>query len=115
MMERRSTLEQARRVFLGAQELEDEHAFRAILSGLACTGLQWGGLLGLLGILILVPVNVVLLGRPAAWWYAAGLGPEAFVLWDKVVVAIVCVGALGLGRSGCRLAVSRSAAGPWRF
>ncbi|MFB6279525.1 MAG: response regulator [Salinibacter sp.] len=109
-MERRSTLEQARQVFFGTQALEDESEFEATLAGLACAGLQWGGLLGLLGILILVPVNVVLLGRPTAWWYSGGAGPEAFVLWDKAVVAALCVGAVWIGRSACRLSVSRGAA-----
>jgi hypothetical protein len=71
-MDRHSTLEQVRQVFFGAQALEDEPEFEATLAGLACTGLQWGRLLGLLGVPILVPVNVVLLGRPTAWWYSGG-------------------------------------------
>jgi signal transduction histidine kinase/CheY-like chemotaxis protein len=110
-MERRSTLEQARQVVFGAQALEDEPEFRTILAGLACTGLQWGGLLGLLGILILVPVNVVVLGRPTAWWYSAGMGPEAFVLWDKALVAALCGGAVWVGRTADRLSVGRGVAG----
>lgn len=110
-MEHGSLLEQARRVFFGGGRLEEESDFAATLAELACTGLQWGGLLGSVGILILVPVNVLILGRPTAWWYLPATGPEVFVLWDKAVVAFLCGGAVWMGRSECGLAVSRSAGG----
>ncbi len=107
-MERRSYIEQARRVFLAADTLEEEREFRATLSGLACTGLQWGGLIGIVGLLIHIPVNIFLLGRPTAWWYSAAATPEVFVLWDEVVVALLCGGAIWAGRAECRLSVARA-------
>lgn len=108
-MERQGFIERTRRVVFGAGKLEEESEFKAALSDLACTGLQWGGLLGILGILILIPVNVLLLGRPTAWWYPATRTPEVFVLWDEVVVALLCGGAIWIGRAERRLSVARMA------
>jgi signal transduction histidine kinase/CheY-like chemotaxis protein len=108
-MESQRYIEQARRVLLGAGELEEDREFEAALAELACTGLQWGGLIGIAGLLIHIPVNIVLLGRPTAWWYSAAATPEAFVLWDEVVVAVLCSGAVWIGRAECRLSVARTA------
>ena len=108
-MERRSYIEQARRVVFGTAELEDEREFEATLAGLARTGLQWGGLLGILGVAILIPVNVLLLGRPTAWWYSAAMTPEVFVFSDEIVVALLCGVAIGVGRTEGRLSVVRTA------
>jgi len=108
-MERRSYLEQARRVVFGAGELEDDDEFEATLAGLACTGLQWGGLLGILGVAILIPVNLLLLGRPAAWWYSAAMTPEVFVFADEIIVALLCGLAIWVGRTERRLSVARTA------
>ena len=107
-MEHRSYIEQARRVVFGAGKLEDEREFEATLAGLACAGLQWGGLLGILGVAILIPVNVLLLGRPTAWWYSAAMTPEVFVFSDEIVVAFLCVVAIGVGRTERRLSVARA-------
>ena len=108
-MERQGYLEQARRVVFGAGTLEEESEFEATLAGLACTGLQWGGLLGILGVLLLIPVNILLLGRPTAWWYSVPMTPDVFVVWDEVVVALLCSVAIGVGRVECRLSVARTA------
>jgi len=111
-MDTHGSIEQARRVLVGAGRLEEEDPeFRTVLAGLARTGLRWGGLLGLLGILILVPVNVGLLGRPTAWWYPASGAAGPLVLWDKVVVALLCGGAVWAGGTQCRLSVARAVGG----
>lgn len=107
-MERRSAIEQAHRVFFNAGEMEDEREFEATLAGLACAGLQWGGLLGIVGIFVLVPVNLLLLGRPTAWWYPTPMTPDILVLWDKAVVLLLCGGAVWVGRLECRLSVGRA-------
>ncbi len=70
-----------------------------------------GGLLGIVGILILVPVNVGLLGRPVAWWYPGGGGTEALVLWDKALVTLLCAGAVWAGRTRSRVSVARAVGG----
>ncbi len=98
-MDPRGSIEQARRVVVGAGRLEEESEFRSVLAGLACTRLQWGGLLGIVGVLILVPVNVGLLGRPVAWWYPGSRAAEVFVLWDKALVTLLCAAAVWPGRT----------------
>ena len=108
-MERQGYIERARRVVFGAGKLEEESEFETTLSGLACTGLQWGGLLGILGVLLLISVNVLLLGRPTAWWGSATRTPEVFVLWDEIVVALLCGAAVWIGRAECRLSIARTA------
>ena len=110
-MDPRGSIEQARRIAVGAGRLEEESEFRSVLAGLACTGLQWGGLLGIVGVLILVPVNVGLLGRPVAWWYPGGGGTEALVLWDKALVTLLCAGAVWAGRTRSRVSVARAVGG----
>lgn len=106
-MERDDYVRRARRVFLAPRELEEEPTFRTALAQLACTGLQWGGGLGIVAVVILVLVNVLLLGRPTTWWYPAAVTPEAFVLWDKVVAVLLCGAAVGIGRTHCRLSTGR--------
>jgi signal transduction histidine kinase/DNA-binding response OmpR family regulator len=108
-MEPPSYTERARRVFLAPGALEDDSAFTSTLAGLANTGLQWGGLLGMTGVLILILVNWGLLGRPVSWWYPAANATAALVLWDKVLVLVVCGVAVVLGRSNCTLTVGRVA------
>jgi len=110
-MDTRGPIDSTRHVVFRAGRLEEEPEFRSVLAGLAGTGLRWGGLLGLLGILILVPVNVGLLGRPAAWWYPAAGAAEPFVLWDKVVVALLCGAAIWVGWARWRLSVARTVGG----
>ena len=108
-MDSPSYTERARRVFLAPGALEDDSAFTSTLAGLANTGLQWGGLLGVTGVLILILVNWGLLGRPVSWWYPAANATAALVLWDKVLVLVVCGVAVALGRSNCSLTVGRVA------
>ncbi|WP_263841882.1 hypothetical protein [Salinibacter sp.] len=79
-MDPRESIKQARRIVVEAGRLEEEPEFRSTLAKLACTGVQWGGLLGIVGVLILVPVNVGLLGRPVAWWYPEVGAAGSFVL-----------------------------------
>jgi signal transduction histidine kinase/DNA-binding response OmpR family regulator len=107
-MEQDESLTSAQRVFLQPSALEEEADFQATLAQLACTGLQWGGGLGLLGLLILVPVNVFLLGRPVAFWYPSPVTPEVFVLWDEAVGALLCSAAIWVGATQCRLSVART-------
>lgn len=102
-------VEQAGRVLLAPSTLEEERAFRVTLARLAGTGLQWGGLLGLVGVFVLVVLNAFLLGRPTMWWYPDPVVPEAFVLWDKVGVGLLCMGAVVVGRAGGRLSLGRTA------
>lgn len=85
-MMRRDVSEHARRVFLTPGQLEDDADFTWTLRELTATGLQWGGLLG----------------RPTSWWYPEPVTETVFVLWDKVVVLLACVGAIALGRAGGR-------------
>jgi signal transduction histidine kinase/DNA-binding response OmpR family regulator len=108
MAEPDSDRELVRRVFLQPGGLEDEEAFRERLTTLTQTGLQWGGLVGVVGVLALVLVHWGLLGRPATWWYPASMSPDVFVLWDKAVVVGVCLAAVGLGARRCRLWVGRA-------
>jgi len=108
-MEPASYSERARRVFFRPRVLEDDSAFKATLAQLAGTGLQWGGVLGITGILILILVNWGLLARPVSWWYPAANAVDALVLWDKTMVLVACGGAVALGRAGCRLAIGRMA------
>ena len=67
-MEPPTHAERARRVFFEPHVLEKDSAFESTLAQLAGTGLQWGGLLGITGVLILILVNWGLLGRPMSWW-----------------------------------------------
>jgi len=108
-MDPRGSVEQVRRIVFKAGRLEEEGAFRSVLAELARTGLQWGGLIGVLGVLILVPVNVGLLGRPVAWWYPEGGAAAPLVLWDKIVVVLLCGAAIWVGRMQCRVSVARAA------
>jgi len=106
-MDRQTSLERARQVFLSPRTLEEDSRFAATLTRLTQTGLQWGGLLGIAGVTVLVLVHAGLLGRPTAWWYPASFSSDIFVLWDKAVVVAVCAGAIALGRAKCRLTVGR--------
>jgi signal transduction histidine kinase/CheY-like chemotaxis protein len=106
-MEPRTYAERARRVFFEPHVLEEDAEFESTLAQLAGTGLQWGGLLGITGVLILIVVNWGLLGRPVSWWYPAANAADALVLWDKAVVLAVCSGAVALGRAGCGLSMGR--------
>jgi len=108
-MDAPSYAERARRVFLTPGSLEEDPAFESTLAGLASTGLQWGGLLGLTGVFILILVNWGFLGRPVNWWYPAANATAALVLWDKVIVLILCAGAVALGRFNSTLTVGRVA------
>lgn len=110
-MQRRDVIEHARRVFLTPGQLEDDTEFKSTLTELSATGLQWGGLLGIIGILILVLVHMGLLGRPTTWWYPEPVTETVFVLWDKVVGLLACAGAIALGWTGCRLSTGRLAGG----
>jgi signal transduction histidine kinase/DNA-binding response OmpR family regulator len=106
-----SVFDVARPVLFRPGALEDEPAFRSTLTQITCTGLQWGGLVGLVGVLVLVAVHAGVLGRPVAWWYPASMSPDVFVLWDKVLVVGACGGLLALGRAGCRVSVGRVVVG----
>ena len=107
-MSQDSNLDRARRVFFEPGALESDPAFRSTLARLAARGLQWGGLLGIAGVLVLLPVNALLLGRPTLWWYPAPMSLDAFVLWDKAAVLLLCAGAVGLGRARLSLSATRS-------
>ena len=104
----RDPLDRARRVFFEPGTLESDPSFRSTLARLASTGLQWSGLLGIVGVLILVPVNTLLLGRPTLWWYPTPVTPEAFVLWDKGAVLLLCAGAVWVGRADGPLSFTRA-------
>ena len=106
-MEERTYAERVRRVFLAPRTLEEDREFRETLAEVMRTGLQWGGLVGALGLLVLVLLKVTVLGRPTMWWYPEIITPATYVLWDKAVVVSACVGAIALGRSGCRLSTGR--------
>jgi len=110
-MMRRDDIDRVRRVFLNPGEMERDRDFRATLSRLTDTGLQWGGLVGLIGVGVLVLVHVSLLDRPTMGWYPESMSPEVFVLWDKAVVVLACGVVIALGRIGTRLAVGRFAGG----
>jgi hypothetical protein len=107
-MEERSYVERARRVFLNPSALEADDAFASTLAQLAGTGLQWGGLVGIVGVAVLILVNGGLFGRPFTWWYPSPNATQPFVLWDKTAVLAVCGSAIVLGRAGCRLSVGRT-------
>ena len=107
-MSQDTDLDRARRVFFEPGALEADRSFRSALTRLAGTGLQWSGLLGIAGVFILVPVNVFLLGRPTLWWYPTPVTPEAFVLWDKAAVLLLCAGAVWVGRAGRSLLALRA-------
>lgn len=109
-MSQDTTLDRARRVFFEPGALEADPSFRATLARLARRGLQWGGLLAIAGVLILVPVNVFLLGRPTLWWYPSPVTLDAFVLWDKAAVLLLCAGAVWVGRAQWSLPATRGAA-----
>jgi signal transduction histidine kinase/DNA-binding response OmpR family regulator len=109
-MSQDTDLDRARRVLFEPGALESESTFRATLARLGRRGLQWSGLLGIVGLLVLVPVNAFLLGRPTLWWYPAPVTLDAFVLWDKAVVLLLCGGAVWVGRAGWSLPNTRRAA-----
>ena len=96
-----------RRVFFAPGELEEDPVFRATLARVLRTGLAWGGLVGILGVLSLIVVKWGVLGRPTTWWYPSPITTEAYVLWDKAAVVLACGGAVALGRLQCRLSVGR--------
>jgi len=100
-----------RRVFFAPGELEEDRAFRNTLARLLGTGLTWGGLVGIIGVLFVSLVNWGMLGRPIMWWYPTPMTAEAYVLWDKAAVVLACGGAIALGRTRCRLSVGRIAGG----
>jgi signal transduction histidine kinase/DNA-binding response OmpR family regulator len=100
-----------RRVFLAPGELEDDQAFRSTLVQLLGTGLTWGGVVGILGVLFVSLVNWSVLGRPITWWYPTPITTEAYVLWDKAVVVLACGGAIALGRAQSQLTVGRIVGG----
>ncbi len=106
-MEDRTYLERASRVFLDPQTLEEEADFRGTLADVMHTGLQWGGLVGTVGMLVLMLVNWAVLARPTMLWYPDVITPETYVLWDKLVVVAACLGAVGLGRAESRLSTGR--------
>ena len=98
----------ARHALLAPSRLEEDRSFRVTLARIASTGLQWGGLLGLLVVVGLVLINSLLLGRPTTWWYPPSAAPDAFVLWDKVVGAGLSGLAVWTGRVRGRLPTARS-------
>jgi len=106
-----SLLQRVRSVLFAPARMEEETAFRSTLTQITCTGLQWGGGVGIVGVLVLVFVYTGLVGRPVAWWYPASMSPDVFVLWDKGVTIAVCGWLVALGRAGCRLRVGRVVGG----
>jgi len=110
-MDRRDSISQVRRVVRRPGRLEEDSSFASALRTLAQTGLVWGGLLGMTGIVILVLVNVGLLGRPVVLWPTGALPPEVFVVWDEGIAAILCAVAVGIGRASGRLSVTRGLGG----
>ena len=108
-MEASSYLDRARRVFWTPGALEADDAFASTLARLTHTGLQWGGVVGIVGVLLLLLVNGGILGRPLTWWYPPSNPTAPLVLWDKAVVLGVCGSAIVLGRTDCRLSVGRVA------
>ncbi|PQJ34727.1 ATPase [Salinibacter sp. 10B] len=106
-MEDRTYAERARRVFLSPRSLENDRDFRETLAEVMRIGLQWGGMIGGLGMLVLGIINWGVLGRPTMWWYPETITPATYVLWDKGAVMLACAAAVGLGRSGCRLRTGR--------
>ncbi len=100
-----------RRVFFAPGELEEDRAFRATLVQLLGTGLTWGGLVGILGVLFVSLINWGVLGRPITWWYPTPITAEAYVLWDKAVVVLACGGAIALGRAQSQLTIGRIVGG----
>lgn len=110
-MHDRDYAERARRIFFAPRELERDERFRNTLTRHAETGLQWGGVVGMTGVFILILVHWGLLGRPASWWYPVPVTETVFVLWDKAVVLLACIGAITVGRAGCRLQIGRLVGG----
>lgn len=108
-MEDPNYLERARRVFLTPSTLEADDAFSKTLARLAGTGLQWGGVVGIIGVVLLLIVNAGGLGRSLTWWYPTANSAQPLVLWDKTVVLAACGVAVVLGRRGCRLSLGRTA------
>jgi signal transduction histidine kinase len=107
-MDRASLWEWTRRALLAPSTLEEDRSFRITLARIALTGLQWGGLLGILVVVGLVLLNSLLLGRPTTWWYPPSAAPDAFVLWDKAVGALLSGLAVWTGRVRGRLPTARS-------
>ncbi len=110
-MDRDSLWEWTRRALLAPSILEDDRSFRVTLARIASTGLQWGGLLGILVVVGLVLINSLALGRPTTWWYPPSPAPNAFVLWDKAVGAVLSGLAVWTGRVRGRLPTARSVGG----
>ena len=106
-MEDRTPDSIVRQVLLTPHTLETDRSFYVSLAQAACTGLRWCGRVGVLGVLILVGVQSLVLGRPTTLWYPDVMTPEHFVLWDKVAVLLVCVGTVGLGRLRRSLVIGR--------
>ena len=72
----------------------NDTGFRAVLTRMARTGTAVGALLGLTAVLLFVGLHVLVLGKTPGWRY----GVSELVLWDKVVLAGLCVGALAVAR-----------------
>ena len=108
-MNRPDYIERARTVATQTGTLEGEAAFRDVLRGMARTGLQWVGLLGIVGVTVLVIAYSLLLGRPTVFWYPVEYGPEIHVIWDEVAIFLLCTLAVWIGRLRPRLAVARGA------
>ena len=89
--------------------LEEDSGFRGLLQGIARTGLQWGGLLGILGVTVLATAYSLLLGRPTTLWYPAEYAPEIYVIWDEIAVFLLCAVAVWIGRTCRQLIITRSA------
>ncbi len=102
--------ETVRNIIVRSSALE-EKGFRRTLRRQTCSGLQWGGLVGIIGVLVLVLVHWGVMGRPTAWWYPTPFSTDVFVLWDKALVVGVCAGAIGVGQTGCSLSVGRIVGG----
>jgi PAS domain S-box-containing protein len=87
---------------------EQAPRFRAALRDVAHTGLQWAGVIGLVGIFLHASVGVFVLGYTPVWTYTH-VTPEGAHLVGITVAAVVAVSILliALARTRCTLRTAR--------
>ena len=95
--------------YFSPQVLERDLHFRRLLEVLTHRGLHVAGLLTVAGVVLYLIFRVLIRGADVLWIEPAGAGFGTVQLWDKLLVAGLGFGLVGLGRLKVRLNWGRTA------
>jgi signal transduction histidine kinase/DNA-binding response OmpR family regulator len=86
---------------------EDEPGFRQLIDRLCQSGMFYASLFGIALTVVYVLTHVVLVGKNPSWTYVGANPTDTVVLWDKLIIAALCAGALVLSRATVSIRLGR--------